>query len=79
MSLRGGSSELTLAVGDVGLGFDPDDVLNGPGLGVTIMKERMKLVGGTLSVESQDERGTTIRARVPLNAKINSEDPAGSV
>jgi PAS domain S-box-containing protein len=77
VSLRGGSSELSLAVGNFGVGFDPDDVLKGPGLGVAIMKERLKLVGGTLSVESQGERGTTIQAHVPLNARINSEDATG--
>jgi signal transduction histidine kinase len=49
VSLRGGSSELTLAVGDVALGFDPDDVLNGPelqpflrafGRGVEVVRNR---------------------------------------
>jgi signal transduction histidine kinase len=32
------------------------------------MKERLKLVGGELSIESQVKQGTTVFARVPLEA-----------
>jgi signal transduction histidine kinase len=30
------------------------------------MKERMKLMGGDLLIESQPSRGTTVLARVPI-------------
>jgi PAS domain S-box-containing protein len=64
--LAGKSNQLTLDVRDFGIGFDPEDALKGPGLGVTIMRERLKLVAGELRVDSQRDRGTTIRARVPF-------------
>jgi signal transduction histidine kinase len=48
------------------MGFDPEAALRGRGLGLTSMKERLKLVGGDLIVDSELKRGTTILARVPL-------------
>ncbi len=58
--------EIQLTVHDWGVGFYPAEALKGPGLGLTSMEERMKLVDGNLSIESQPQRGTTIHARVPL-------------
>ena len=72
VSLTGEANELHLAVRDVGIGFDPEDAQKGPGLSLAIMSERLKLVDGTLWIESQPERGTAIRARVPLNGRTNS-------
>jgi signal transduction histidine kinase len=36
--------------------------MRGPGLGLTSMKERLKVVGGQLSIHSQRGFGTTIHA-----------------
>jgi PAS domain S-box-containing protein len=72
--LRFGSNEVYLTVRYSGVGFDADDGLNVPRL--AIMKERLKLVDGDFSVQSQGKRGTTIHARVPLHAKIDSTERA---
>jgi len=47
------------------------------GLGLISMAERVKLVDGQLSVDSQPNRGTTIHARVPLSARGESMRAAG--
>ena len=65
--LRGTPNELELTVRDSGVGFDPDEATRGRGLGLTSMKERLKLVRGKLSVDSHLARGTVIRATVPLS------------
>jgi signal transduction histidine kinase len=39
-------------------------------LGLLGMRERLALVGGTLAVESASGRGTTVIARVPLDARV---------
>jgi PAS domain S-box-containing protein len=70
--LKGGANQLDLSVRDWGIGFAPEEPLKGLGPGLTIMKERLKLVDGELSIESQPQRGTTIRARVPFYPKMNS-------
>jgi signal transduction histidine kinase len=41
------------------------------------MEERLKLVKGTLSIESQLKRGTTIHARVPVSSGGDSMRAAG--
>jgi len=69
--LWGTSDEIHLMVNDSGVGFDIEAVKESGGLGLLSMEERLKLLNGTFSVESQPNRGTTIHARVPL--KLNSE------
>jgi len=66
VQLRGTADAVHLTVSDGGDGFDVDAAARGGGLGLTSMKERMKLVGGELAIESCSNRGTTVLARVPL-------------
>jgi len=72
VSLLGGPNEVELTVHDSGIGFEPEDAIRGQGLGLTSMKERLKLVDGQLSIDSKPQRGTTIQARVPLAPKMKS-------
>lgn len=65
--LTGKCNNIELTVHDSGSGFELEEAIKGRGLGLTSMKERIKLVDGELSIESQFQRGTTLRARVPLN------------
>ncbi len=62
-----------LTVSDSGVGFDLEAALEaarkGGGLGLNRMQERLKLVKGSLFVDSQPKRGTTIHARVPLRSE----------
>ncbi len=66
VSITGGVNNINLTVEDSGVGFDPHDAMRGNGLGLTSMKERLKLVGGQLSIHSKRGRGTMIQALVPL-------------
>jgi signal transduction histidine kinase len=75
--LIGGSDGIELSVHDYGIGFDPEGVANGDGLGLTSMRERLKLVNGQLSITSQLRQGTTIQARVPLNSRERSVGAGG--
>ena len=71
------SRDIHLTVIDSGVGFDVEAALRGHGLGLTSMKERLKLVGGEFSVASQFQHGTTIHARVPLMPAAKSASAAG--
>jgi signal transduction histidine kinase len=56
---------LTLAVRDDGRGFDlPASRRTG---GLSGMRERLELLGGTLTVDTAPERGTLITAELPLH------------
>ena len=56
--------QVTLVVDDDGVGFAP--VSTTGTLGLTGMRERMEMVGGTLQLESAPGSGTSVYARVPL-------------
>jgi signal transduction histidine kinase len=58
--------ELLLRVQDKGVGFDPAGGHSQPGLGLSSMEERVRLVRGELSVTSALGQGTTVEVRVPL-------------
>ncbi len=62
VTIRAGGVELE--VGDAGRGFDPRRVEGG--LGLLGMRERVHLLGGSLSIDSRPEGGTVIYVRVPL-------------
>jgi PAS domain S-box-containing protein len=76
VSLVGSMSEIEMTVWDKGCGFDADHVLMGTGLGLASMKERLKAVGGELSLDTQLKRGTTVHARVPLRPRSRAASAA---
>lgn len=64
--------KIHLTVIDRGSGFDPGMAMNGRGLGLISMRERLHLVGGELSIKSEPNRGTMVSARVPSRRKESS-------
>jgi PAS domain S-box-containing protein len=76
--LRATSDTIGLTVRDAGRGFDVHAVSQRGGLGLTSMRERLKLVGGDLTIDSQPAKGTTIVARVPLPASRRRSPPEGA-
>lgn len=64
-----GDSQFALEIQDDGVGFDVDALLASyhqrESLGMTSMKERCELAGGTMTVRSSDGAGTTLRFTFP--------------
>jgi len=77
--LWGTIGQVHLTVSDCGVGFSVEKAGKFGGLGLNRMHERLKLVGGTLSIESQPHRGTTIHARVPVSPGTDSISAVGKV
>jgi PAS domain S-box-containing protein len=74
VSLAGHIDGLDMTIEDSGAGFDPHEAMRGPGLGLTSMRERLKVIGGQLFVKSEPGRGTTIHAVVPLSLPAKSAE-----
>ena len=59
-----------LEIIDDGVGFDEESIIlprqEGSGLGLLGMRERLRLVGGSIAIQSQLGKGTRIVARFPL-------------
>jgi PAS domain S-box-containing protein len=68
--------EIQLVVSDSGTGFDVEAAKRNRGLGLVSMQERVHLVHGMFSVESEPWEGTRIVAVVPL-AQESREGQAG--
>jgi PAS domain S-box-containing protein len=75
--LWGTPDEVHLTVRDSGAGFDSEAAKESRGIGLVSMEERLKLIKGTFSIESQPKRGTTIHARVPLGSGSDTMRVAG--
>jgi signal transduction histidine kinase/GAF domain-containing protein len=58
---------LQVIIEDDGRGFDPSSVNCSEHLGLAGMRERLALVGGTLTVDSTVGVGTTLYARIPIS------------
>jgi len=71
------SNEVHLIVSDSGTGFDVEAAKQGTGLGLTSMQERVRLMNGTLRIESKPMGGTTIRVRVPFDSAHGAQRAAG--
>lgn len=69
---------IRLQVQDDGKAFDVDKIFlsNAPQrLGLLGMKERVEMVGGVLSIQSEKGKGTTINADIPFNPRFPEESP----
>lgn len=73
VTLRKTLQSIHLRVSDNGCGFDTDSPRITKGLGFISMRERLRLVGGEISIRSQARSGTQIDVLVPL---VNREHKA---
>ncbi len=72
IDLQQQGQELTLSIRDDGQGFNValahERAVRGDSLGLIIMQERVELLGGSLTVESQPGAGTVVRVHFPWPA-----------
>jgi len=72
IKLAGGVDDIRLHVSHSGRGFNANAAENGGGLGLLSMKERLRLAGGELLIQSRPKHGTEIRARIRLAPRNKS-------
>jgi len=66
VTLTGATDRIDLRIEDSGIGFDPESSQNTATLGLISMRERVRLIGGQFSIESEPSVGTRIRVQVPI-------------
>jgi signal transduction histidine kinase len=77
VELRETPNEIHLIVADLGKGFDIEAAIRGQGLGLTSMQERVRLLNGSLEIQSKPMAGTTIHVCVPLRLEHSDQRAAG--
>jgi signal transduction histidine kinase len=74
VELFGTSGAIHPTVSDSGIGFDPKVAVQGRGLGLTSMRERLRL---EFSINTRHQGGTKIYVSVPLNSESKWPAPQG--
>jgi signal transduction histidine kinase len=69
VELIGIPQAIHLLISDTGAGFDVEAARRKGGLGLVSMEERLRLVGGEISIHSQPLHGARIEVEVPLSVK----------
>jgi signal transduction histidine kinase len=70
---------ITLRVEDTGGGFDPNEVRGKGGLGLISMEERVRLIDGKFTIQSQPGKGTTVEVFVPFVSAKSADASVGRV
>lgn len=63
------SNTVLVAIMDNGKGFDSDTAAISKSLGMRTMQERISAIGGTISIEKNEPKGTRIIIKVPFSNK----------
>ncbi len=79
VTLAGAAGAMRLSITDSGIGFDANAVKGQGGLGIPSMEERVRLVNGSIQIESAPGKGTRITVQVPLLRRTDeTPSPASS-
>jgi len=60
-------TQVKLIVNDNGKGFDPGEAMQNAKLGLNLIKERVELLGGSISIDSTPGKGSKITLSFPVN------------
>jgi two-component system, OmpR family, sensor histidine kinase BaeS len=86
ISVKDDQDHLTIAISDTGIGIEPPDIKNifnayyrstsvtkipGEGIGLYVVKENLKQLGGTIDVQSTPGKGSTFTIKLPLKSTQN--------
>jgi signal transduction histidine kinase len=78
VSFRGTDGALTLTVSDAGVGVDTTGAGGLGGLGIVSMRQRLRMIGGSLTIATAPGQGTRVQARVPRRVALSQlDDPLG--
>jgi NarL family two-component system sensor histidine kinase YdfH len=71
LSMRCDDTMIMIEIGDNGIGFDPQKAIGRSGhYGLVGLRERARLYGGSLTIDSQPSLGSTLKIQLPLKNEI---------
>lgn len=77
VTVSNADGHVDLAIQDDGIGFEPERMSGSDQhFGLVAMRERARLVGGTLAIDSTPGRGTRVAITIPLPAPVD-DAPSG--
>ncbi|TNE52320.1 MAG: PAS domain S-box protein [Deltaproteobacteria bacterium] len=65
VKLQRNNGHILLSIADNGVGFDPEEVVHGGGLGLISIQERAERIHASFTCTSSPNQGTTIEIKVP--------------
>ena len=70
-TIKSKEDRICFSIADDGIGFLPGNV-NKKGLGLAIMEERVRMIGGTMAIQSAPGQGTKISFIIPVTYEENA-------
>jgi two-component system sensor histidine kinase DegS len=61
-----------ITVNDNGKGYDPQAMLEGEGLGLKLLKDRVDMLGGTFDIDSAVGKGSRVTMQIPFTSTANA-------
>lgn len=77
ISVQPRDGEVELVLSDDGVGFDPEAPPPEGHYGLTMMRERARVAGGQIKVDSAPGKGTTVTVRMPTSWLSGSSEVSG--
>jgi len=71
------AGEVHMVINDQGRGFEIERAMQGKGLGLTSMQERVRLMRGKIYIRSTPMAGTTVHVQLPFRSEQVSQRAAG--
>ena len=71
------ADEIHMVINDQGRGFEIERAMQGKGLGLTSMQERVRLMNGKIYIRSTPMAGTTIHVQLPFRSEQVPQRAAG--
>ena len=61
-----GESLIKVVVEDDGRGFDPENIDSGDGMGLKVIQDRVRMMGGSIEITSKPRNGTCMKFELPV-------------
>jgi signal transduction histidine kinase len=71
VSVHGADDTVSVTIEDDGLGFDPEGTL-GSGIGLVGLRERVRELNGSVTIQSRLGDGTSLRVSVPVEREVTA-------